>query len=133
VSLSAAASSELSAALVMVVLPLFAMASDPIPSTCRVLWLSVPELADQSVLPAPTDSNPRMRCCPAVSPCDATPSASEERWSPLHAARQTTAVASNNHQRRIQTVNHPFPPTIADSCPEVRPPVKTLPCLPEIG
>jgi hypothetical protein len=59
-----------------------------------------------------------MRCCDVVSFCVVTPSASDALWSPLHAARQTTAVPSNNHKRRIQTVIRPFPPTIADSCLE---------------
>src|SRR5688500_3433265 len=100
----------------MVVLPLFAMASDAAPSTCRVLWLSVPDEAAQSLLPGPTDSNPRMSCCADVNDRDVTPTASEERCSPLHATSQTTAVARNTHKRRVQTVNRPFPPTIADSC-----------------
>ena len=111
--LSATGPSEDKAALLISALPPFAMARDLVPSTCRVLPLSVPEVVVQSVLPDPTDSNPRIRVCAEVRASEASPTDSTvDLWS-LHAARATATETPNSQSRRAQDPCRPFAAAIA--------------------
>jgi hypothetical protein len=51
------------------------------------------------------------------------PRPSDPAWSLLQATRQRITVPMSNHNRRAQDATRPFPPTIANSCPEGMSPV----------